>query len=152
MSPKAAMPHAFGTTLFCDDIRFEMDGKISLIGSYGGDMVVRDPLPVVLPKFAACVVFVQRQEAFSKALAVKIFLPGDAEDAPSIVSNIADVDMPTPTPDGDDDFITVRTNLIISPLAINQPGHIRVRVTRDGSDHTVGCLKVVSAQDLVRAG
>ena len=145
MTRKTAAPDAFGTTLFCDDIRFEMDGKISLIGSYGGDMVVRGAFPVVLPKFAASVLFVQRTDVFSKALEVKIFLPGDAGDKPSVASNIAEVDLPMPTPDADGDFVTIRANMIVSPVAINQPGYIKVRVTRDGVDYAAGSLRVIAA-------
>lgn len=152
MTRKTAAPDAFGTTLFCDDIRFEVDGKISLIGSYGGDMLVKGDFPVVLPKFAASILFVQRQDVFSKALEVKVFLPGDAEDRPSIASNIADVDMPTIPSEADGDFITVRANMIMSPLAIDRPGHIKVRVTRDGVDYAAGSLQVIAAPPPATAG
>ena len=41
---------AFGLTIFCDDIRSEIDGKISLIGCYTGRMMIGGEFPVILPK------------------------------------------------------------------------------------------------------
>ena len=41
---------SYGMTIFCDDIREELSGKISLIGVYGGDLVVNAPFPLWLPR------------------------------------------------------------------------------------------------------
>jgi hypothetical protein len=51
-------PEIVGYTTFCDDIRFEVDGKVSLIGSYNGVMNIRGEFPATLPKFAMSTVFV----------------------------------------------------------------------------------------------
>lgn len=40
------------TTIFCDDVRHELNGKVSLMGVYGGDMYVTD-FPVTLPKICS---------------------------------------------------------------------------------------------------
>lgn len=39
-------------TLFCDDIRHEISGKASLMGTYGADMYVPD-FPITIPKICA---------------------------------------------------------------------------------------------------
>ena len=44
-----------GITIFCDDIRFEHNGKITLVGCYGPEMLISDPLPVVLPRLGMLV-------------------------------------------------------------------------------------------------
>jgi len=40
------------TSIFCDDIRHEVNGKISLMGIYGNDMYV-PVFPITLPKICA---------------------------------------------------------------------------------------------------
>jgi len=39
----------FGITIFCDDIRNEIGGKISMIGCYTGDMLISAVPPVAIP-------------------------------------------------------------------------------------------------------
>jgi hypothetical protein len=46
---------------FCDDIRFEMDGKLALVDSSLGEMTVRGDFPATLPKFAISTVFTQHK-------------------------------------------------------------------------------------------
>lgn len=41
-----------GTALFCDDLRHEINGKLSLMGVYTGDMYVPH-FPITLPKICA---------------------------------------------------------------------------------------------------
>lgn len=40
----------YGVSTFCDDIRFELQNKISLIGCYGSELILHDRPPIVLPK------------------------------------------------------------------------------------------------------
>lgn len=145
MTEEVVVPDAFGSTIFCDDIRFEVDGKVSIIGSYAGDMSVRGSFPAILPKFAAAVLFVQKKELFTKNLELRIFLPGDPEDKPSIVSDLSQGAPPAIDPSPDSKFIIIRANLVFSPFALNEPGSIKVRIVRDGVVHGAGSLRVVSA-------
>lgn len=46
---------AYGTTTFCDDIRFETNGKITLVGCYQNELNFSGPAPGLLPSFAALV-------------------------------------------------------------------------------------------------
>lgn len=44
----------FVHTIYCDDIRYEIGGKLSLIGCYSSDLIVpRQPQAIVLPKLCA---------------------------------------------------------------------------------------------------
>ncbi|MCK4738357.1 MAG: hypothetical protein KAT46_00270 [Deltaproteobacteria bacterium] len=38
-------------TIFCDDVREEVNGKLSIIGTYGNGINFSNPLPTILPKF-----------------------------------------------------------------------------------------------------
>lgn len=46
---------AYGTTVFCDDIRFEASGKLTLVGCYTGELNFIGPAPGRVPIFAALV-------------------------------------------------------------------------------------------------
>ena len=45
----------FGYTIFCDDVRNEINGKVTLVGVYAGDVIVLGTLPVTLPKLGLSV-------------------------------------------------------------------------------------------------
>jgi hypothetical protein len=78
------IPEIYGYTIFCDDIRQEVGGKISFVGVYSGTMFVHGEFPVTLPKFAFGISLMQRREILEPNIQVQIFLPGDPEDSPSI--------------------------------------------------------------------
>ena len=43
----------YGLTIFCDDIRQEVNGKLTLVGCYGSDLHILGTYPAVLPTLAA---------------------------------------------------------------------------------------------------
>ncbi|GAN94051.1 hypothetical protein Gbth_044_008 [Gluconobacter thailandicus F149-1 = NBRC 100600] len=45
----------FGTSIFCDDVRHEVDNKFSLVGCYGSQMLLNGSAPLKLPTFAVFV-------------------------------------------------------------------------------------------------
>lgn len=48
-------PQIEGETVFCDDIRHEVNGKVSLIGCYASILNFSGPAPSILPTFGAYV-------------------------------------------------------------------------------------------------
>ncbi len=135
----------FGHTIFCDDIRIEIEGKVTYVGSYVGSMLVKVPFPFTLPKFCFGVIFHQRREIYDPKLSLRIHLPGDAEDKPSV-----EADVQPPQDLGKDlggEFYVIGTNMTFAPLVINSPGSIRVRMLRDGILHRIGSLNVTPASD-----
>jgi hypothetical protein len=145
MMTEAPIPDFFGFTIFCDDIRFERDGKTSYIGSYNGQMFVHSNFPLTLPKFGFGITFVQSAELFERKLIVKIFLPGDT-DEPSLHS---DLTVPENAPilgiDSPKVIIT-RSDVLAAGLVIKSPGDIRVRVERQGILHQLGRLNIQAVQ------
>lgn len=149
-------PDLFGSTIFCDDIRQEADGKVTLVGSYGNVMVVHGTFPVTLPKFGFHILFGQKRAVFDAKIGIRIFMPGDADDAPSIVAdmtelaagaaaaNAAQFKPPLPTPPGETSVISLTANVLVSPLVIASPGYIRVRIARQGNLVRIGTLSVSS--------
>ncbi|MGI3164962.1 DUF6941 family protein [Pseudooceanicola sp. 200-1SW] len=45
----------YGVATFCDDIRHEANGKITLVGCYAGELIFGSKAPAVLPTFAALI-------------------------------------------------------------------------------------------------
>lgn len=138
---EADVPDIFGYAIFCDDIRFEHEGKVTLVGTYSGSMLIHGSLPAVMPKFGIHVNFRQRTSLYDPKLKLMIFVPGDEEDRPSF-----EIDMRTPDdarpPGAEMPFIGAVANVVLAPLSIPTEGKIQVRVVRDGVVHKIGSLQV----------
>jgi hypothetical protein len=89
--------------------------------------------------------FNHRKTIFERKLKLKVFLPGDDKDEPSIVAEI-EPPVETPASDSDRPNIGARANIVLAPLILNSPGLIKVRIERRGELHPVGALAVVAAE------
>lgn len=82
-------PHV-GTCIFCDDIRYEIGGKLSLMGLYAADMILAQPAPLMLPKFACVVLIITDIDDLPKQIAIKVTVPTDKPEGVEIANlNIA---------------------------------------------------------------
>ena len=145
-------PDIFGHTIFCDDIRMEIDGKFTYVGAYGGRMYVNAPFPVTIAKFAFSVLFYQLKERFVPNLGLWIFLPGDSDEQPSIKGEFTEVSEgamlrqveqdPLPS-DHQTKYIGVIANVVAQHLVLKEPGAITVRVLRGDELYRVGRLVVL---------
>jgi hypothetical protein len=138
---------SYGMTIFCDDIREELSGKISLIGVYGGDLVVNAPFPLWLPKICFLINAFFNPELTIKSPQLIIYFPGDAEDAPTVH---ADLPWNAEPVTGDPAFpdaqpsINFRAQLIMGAVSLREEGYIRVRITHKNERIRVGALKLIS--------
>jgi hypothetical protein len=140
----APIPDIYGNTIFCDDIRLELEGKITYVGTYTGTLLVKLDFPVTLPKFCIAAMFAQKAGLFERNLKLLVFLPGDSDEKASIE---ADVQVPpdvgtSPSNNEDPSYAIVGSNLMFAPLMIEKPGQIKVRVLRNGVLHRIGALNV----------
>lgn len=83
-------------TILCDDVRYEVGGKISLMGIYSKDIVV-NKVPAVLPIINLVIMFEDIKENFEK-LFVTIIIPKSdpikvSYPAPSDIEKGADVNL-----------------------------------------------------------
>jgi hypothetical protein len=147
---------AFGITTFCDDIRFEQLGKLSLIGCYGSDLIVFSELPVVLPKLCF---FVQLRfppvSIQSVKIKILIYFPGDEDDSPTFSQDLPpipdDLKMKPKELPSDKDLVrqmSVNHNILISPLMLKQEGFIKVRVNINDQILRAGALKITKNLDI----
>jgi hypothetical protein len=148
-------PDIYGYTIFCDDVRQELGGKISFIGVYSGTMFVHGEFPLTLPKFGFGISLLQRREIFEANVELQIFLPGDAEESPSIAlqgSEAVEGAIAVQTaaaveglPKGDERVLAMHLNVIASPLIFKEPGIMRVRgALRRGDVIRLGAIRIVS--------
>lgn len=72
------MRDPYGITLFCDDIRAEVGGKLTYVGHYTGDLIVHSNAPAVLPKLVAVTQLVIPAEFHLSALRLLVTRFGPA--------------------------------------------------------------------------
>lgn len=116
----------FVHAVFCDDIRQEMGGKVSLMGCFQGDLLVPF-LPVALPKLCVFVTVSTPVKRPLTRLTIRI-MQDDTE--------LASLDVPegsTMAPIVEDGVTRILANaaMVFSPFAIPAPTSIRVAVVTE---------------------
>jgi hypothetical protein len=143
---KLPVPTNFGHTIFCDDIRNEVDGKVTYVGVYNGSMIVNGAFPFTLAKFAVSATLVL--DAQDKSVySFHIFLPGDAEGMPSVkidsVNSLNGNDLPKLF--DEDPRFALSFNGVLSSLVIASEGIIEVRAVKNEEYIRLGRLRVSSS-------
>ena len=150
-------PDVYGYTIFCDDIRQEVDGKFFFIGAYGTTMIVHVLFPATLPIFAMGITLLQRRSVFVPNIGLQVFLPGDPDDAPSIQAEIventegaiaaviaAQREALHPDTHGleTDRYVISHSYLKFTQLVIKQPGVVKVRAVIGEDTVRLGSMRV----------
>lgn len=138
----------YGYTIFCDDVRQEMGGKVSHMGIYRGQLIINAPLPVTLPKFAFVIHYSERPGESTEPVTIHIYMPGDAEDAPTATTELPIEDARSKAPEPDtpdsDPLLSVIWYLVLAPFELKSEGRIRVRAYRGDLEIRLGTLKIVT--------
>jgi hypothetical protein len=140
-------PH--GTSIFCDDIRFEQQSKFSLIGCYGPELIVYQAPPVALPKFGI-LVYARFPVERLPVKKLMVFLPKTDEPwfTQEIPADPEDFDLASLSKpvEGEKDLEKGRgmlCPLLFSPFPIPSEGYVRVRIACGEKTVRAGALKVV---------
>lgn len=141
-----------GYTLFCDDIRKEEGGKLTLVGLYGPELIVFAPLPAILPKFGMLITYVERPQESDAPLELQVSFPGDPEGEPShrisvsddVVKSFRNVSVPAEVSSLDEAILVMKLDGLISPFVIQQEGFVRVSIVRGDLQIRVGSLRIRS--------
>lgn len=142
MIPTADTPDVFGSSVFCDDIREEVGGKASLIGVYMGGMLVHSPFPAAIPRFGIAISLWQRHAKFVPNVELRIYLPGDDDDKPSIISHAEAGGGTVPEASEENSYLVMRANLTMTNLVLKRAGKIKVRALINGTLIPLGSLPV----------
>ena len=137
----------FGLTIFCDDVRQEVGGKMSLIGVYGADIQFSVPFPLTVPKLSLVAYYnIDARDPNRDDVELVVLFPGDPEDGPTVrsVFPIAQMieDVIRPEWLEADGLYRLSAVMTFSPLMLKQPGEIRVRAMRSGDVIKLGSLVV----------
>jgi hypothetical protein len=143
----------FAVSIFCDDIRQEIGGKLSFMGVYYGAMYVPQ-FPIILPKFCVNVTFYEPKnmaEVRVSPVIIRVFMPNDTDDTPSITGEVRSIKEmigllpPSELPIEKDvpQLAIANAMFIQSPLVVQEPGRVRVRCEYpDGTILKAGSLRV----------
>lgn len=117
-----------GHVIFCDDIRHEVTGKVTFVGTYTNFMYINGSLPIALSKFCMGIVYRDERDSLEN-VTIKIFMPGDKEDGPSAEYHITPQADMVPPPATSDEFVFREYRMFFeAPGAIiTEEGRIRVR-------------------------
>jgi hypothetical protein len=140
----------YGITIFCDDIRFEQQGTLSLVGCYGADLNVFPEFPVPLPKFCFFIQLrIPAAAKYYKTLKIVIYLPGDEEGRPTFVQELPNppeesVGAPSGPvkDDGAQPILAINYPIIMTPFLLRKEGQIKVRALLDDKIIRIGTLKI----------
>jgi hypothetical protein len=127
----------FAWSIFCDDIRQEVGGKLSFMGVYYGVMYVPQ-FPILLPKISVNVTFYEPKnmaDVRDAPVIIKVFMPNDTQDTPSIVGevppskDVIGLLPPSELPPEEDvpQLMIANAMFFQSPFVIQEPGRVRVR-------------------------
>lgn len=143
---------AHGITMFCDDIRHEIGGKMTLVGCYSSEMTFTNPAPGILPSFGALVNIRIPNNVRFRSFTLKFIrdynggsdelLSLDAE----VPEKVFEEDQPSlthSTADDSDKIFSLSIPVQWHSLAIDSPGIIKVRLKLDtGQEIKAGSLKI----------
>ncbi|MEX0899795.1 MAG: hypothetical protein WD081_03795 [Gammaproteobacteria bacterium] len=148
------MSQAFGVTLFCDDIRHEVGGKVAMSGIYGESMLLPQ-FPAVLPKLGVFLILqCPASEPFND-VTIRVLLDNEAILEGEInvsqsksTGGQADEDSTEDSPLADR-VHRVKTLMVVSPFKIEKPCTLRVRAITPNGELKCGSLPIKLSKDPV---
>lgn len=140
-----------GSAVFCDDVRYEANGKQLFIGVYAGEMIISPGFPATLPTFSVVVRYQERRAESYVPVTIKIFIPGD--DEPIFTATVPPEQFASIKFSEDYDYegdphVMVGFAATFPGITIKQAGKIKVRAYRGDDEIKLGALRVRSQDQL----
>jgi hypothetical protein len=131
--------------VYCDDIRVEVGGKISLMGVYQSDMIFPQ-FPALVPKFCSRITLRFRvDERPRESLSIQLSLDekeiGRLEIGKQQLDEQGLPPLDPAIPD-EDRFLAIQTVLAFSPFQVEAPCRLRLRAYIDGNEIKGNGLKI----------
>lgn len=140
----------YGYSIFCDDIRNEVGGKLSFMGCYSSVMFVSRSFPFILPKFCIHSFVVTSAEHPFQSVFIRCYVPErpdpiideriETPNVPVQRMMVSELEPGVRAPRQ----IVASASLVLSPFDLMGPGLIRVRAVVDGASEelSLGSLRV----------
>lgn len=135
-----------GFTIFCDDIRQEINGKVTFVGIYANTLFIADELPVNLPKLCMGIFFRQKPEN-SESFIVRVFGPNSDEAIHEF--NLANSQDEFPSMK-EWEFKEWRMFFEAPGFPVNQEGKVKVRAYIGDDVYRIGALKIQRAPAITK--
>ena len=122
----------FVHTLYCDDVRQEIGGKMTFVGAYQGQMLAEQPGELMLPKLCIVLTAQTPHEQPFKKLHVKLYRDDEVlqeMDVPvgrELIANIAD--------GGPANFDVIGVIITLHGLKFEKSATLRVRVKTESEE------------------
>ena len=132
------MHKPFGLTIFCDDIRREVGGKLTFVGVYGANLEIVGQLPTIIPMLS-CVVQIIIPFGFQyQKFRLTIKMISDKKE-----TTITDITSPPgPSASTEDRVIKQLLTTTISPFFVEEEGRLTVRAYFDEMEVKLGALDI----------
>ena len=137
-----------GYTIFCDDIRHELAGKTTLVGTYSGELIAYGEGSVTIPQLCLLMILRDDPATFPKALSFRVFRQASTRE----LLLEANVDVPSapkdalqPGPFADADsikFVEARLEARFTPFVVTEPCQLKVRVFSGDDEIRLGALNI----------
>lgn len=132
-----------GHVIFCDDIRHEVNGKVSFVGAYSNVMYITGSLPTTLPKL--CMGIVYREEHTSlEPVRIKVFMP-DENESENVLAEFGYEPQPEmiPPPSEEFSFREARFLFETANFVVPHEGKILVRAYRGDDEIRLARLEII---------
>lgn len=136
----------FATSIFCDDVRQEVNGKVSYMGVYHNAMFCAS-FPAQLIKLCINISITTPISEPFKSLSFKGSYEGEPLFELPLTEEQIEEALAQAVRQPDARFRAVQVMMVIAPMALNKPGQLKIEVEADGE--TVPCpgLTVLQAPD-----
>lgn len=133
----------FAYATYCDDVRYELNGKTSLIGIYAGKMYV-PTFPAHLPKLCVVVTAVTPIDQQFKGFSIKATYNDTTLGEMAVTAE----QMEGQTNDEQNGTLqSLSAQMVFSPFAMQEPGKLRVTFTSEGEEIKCNALVVSQPPD-----
>lgn len=145
---------ARGYTIFCDDIRNEVGGKLTLVGCYTGEMVHEGEYPLALPKLALSVQLLMPPDNMPRTFELIVDYMPTGQVLFAVSNDLTEIDLgplltqPSEAEDEEDRYIALGSNITLVPFVVPQDGKLRVRAMLDGQLVKLGSLRIRKVENL----
>jgi hypothetical protein len=138
-----------GHVTFCDDIRHEVTGKVTLVGVYQGQIMVNGNLPAIIPQICAVVSLRLLTPTGQLKPIIKIFRSDQDEPLfllEADIESIPNIAMAVPLPNIDPDpinFMQMGIMAQMQGIVISEPCILKVRAFVGDDEIRLGTLQIL---------
>lgn len=138
----------FGYTVFCDDIREESSGKVTLVGSYSGSMIVNGQTPLMIPMLCAQVAVYMDEDAALRGGTLQLCKIG-RDDIKEVLNSVPlpevgrkDLPVAKKVSTDVDMLLAISLSLRITPYQIDEEHLLRMVLIVGDDEYRLGALSV----------